>query len=61
MKAQNANGEDIEIAGEELLARALLHEIDHLHGILFLNHLSALKRDIIKRKIKKLQKSGEWD
>ena len=61
VKAQNANGEDIEIAGEELLARALLHEIDHLHGILFLNHLSALKRDIIKRKIKKLQKSGEWD
>jgi peptide deformylase len=61
VKAQNANGEPIEIAGEELLARALLHEIDHLHGILFLNHLSALKRDIIKRKIKKLQKSGEWD
>jgi peptide deformylase len=61
VKAQNANGEPIEVAGEELLARALLHEIDHLHGILFLNHLSALKRDIIKRKIKKLQKSGEWE
>jgi peptide deformylase len=61
VKAQNANGEPIEIAGEELLARALLHEIDHLHGILFLNHLSGLKRDIIKRKIKKLQKVGEWD
>jgi peptide deformylase len=61
VKAQNANGEPIEIAGEELLARALLHEIDHLHGILFLNHLSGLKRDIIKRKIKKLQKAGEWD
>lgn len=61
VKALNANGEPIEVAGEELLARALLHEIDHLHGILFLNHLSGLKRDIIKRKIKKLQKSGEWD
>jgi peptide deformylase len=61
VKAQNAQGEPIEVAGEELLARALLHEIDHLHGILFLNHLSALKRDIIKRKIKKLQKSGEWE
>jgi peptide deformylase len=61
VKAQNANGEPIEIAGQELLARALLHEIDHLHGILFLNHLSGLKRDIIKRKIKKLQKAGEWD
>ncbi len=61
VKALNANGEPIEVAGEELLARALLHEIDHLHGILFLNHLSGLKRDIIKRKIKKLQKSGEWE
>jgi len=61
VKAQNVNGEQIEIPGEELQARALLHEIDHLHGILFLSHLSALKRDIIKRKIKKLQKSGEWD
>ena len=61
VKAHNANGESIEIGGEELLARALLHEIDHLHGVLFLNHLSALKRDIIRRKIKKLQKAGEWD
>jgi peptide deformylase len=61
VKAHDANGEPIEIGGEELLARALLHEIDHLHGVLFLNHLSALKRDIIKRKIKKLQKAGEWD
>ncbi|MFL6417541.1 MAG: peptide deformylase [Bryobacteraceae bacterium] len=61
VKAHNANGEPIEIAGEELQARALLHEIDHLHGILFLNHVSALKRDIIKRKIRKLQKAGEWD
>ncbi len=50
-----------ELEGEELLARALQHEIDHLNGILFISHLSALKRDIIRRKIKKLQKSGEWD
>jgi len=35
-------------------------EIDHLHGILFLNHLSPLKRDLIRRKIKKLQKAGDW-
>jgi peptide deformylase len=59
-RAQNAKGEIFEIAGEDLLARAFLHEIDHLNGILFTNHLSALKRDIIKRKIKKLQKAGEW-
>jgi peptide deformylase len=60
VRAQNAKGEIFEIAGEDLLARAFLHEIDHLNGILFTNHLSALKRDIIKRKIKKLQKAGEW-
>ncbi|MGA8029875.1 MAG: peptide deformylase [Bryobacteraceae bacterium] len=61
LRAQNEKGETIELSGEELLARAFLHEIDHLNGILFINHLSALKRDIIKRKIKKLQKAGEWD
>lgn len=61
VKAQNEKGEPIEIAGEELLARAFQHEIDHLHGKLFISHLSALKRDIIRRKIKKLQKAGEWD
>jgi peptide deformylase len=61
VKAHNEKGEPIEIAGEELLARALEHEIDHLNGILFIAHLSALKRDMIRRKIKKLQKAGEWD
>jgi peptide deformylase len=61
VRAQNEKGEPIELDGEELLARAFEHEIDHLNGILFINHLSALKRDIIRRKIKKLQKAGEWD
>ena len=59
--AQNEHGEQIQLCGEELLARAFQHEIDHLNGVLFINHLSALKRDIIRRKIKKLQKAGEWD
>jgi len=59
--ARNAKGEEFELTGEELLARALQHEIDHLNGILFLQHLSALKRDLIRRKIRKLQKAGEWD
>lgn len=59
--AKNEKGETIEIEGEELMARALLHEIDHLNGILFLSHLSTLKRDMIRRKIRKLQKAGEWD
>jgi peptide deformylase len=61
VKAQNEKGEPIELAGEELLARAFQHEIDHLNGKLFISHLSTLKRDIIRRKIKKMQKAGEWD
>jgi len=60
VKAQNAKGEWFEIRGEDLLARAFCHEIDHLNGILFLQHLSMLKRDLIKRKIKKMRKQGEW-
>ncbi len=60
VKAQNAKGETFEIRGEDLLARAFCHEIDHLNGILFIQHLSMLKRDLIKRKIKKLRKQGEW-
>ena len=60
IRAQNAKGESFEIRGKNLLARAFCHEIDHLNGILFLQHLSMLKRDLIKRKIKKLKKQGEW-
>ena len=59
-RAQNAKGEEFEITGEDLLARALLHEIEHLHGRLYITHLSTLKRDLIKRKIKKLQRAGDW-
>jgi peptide deformylase len=61
VRAQNERGETSEFHGDELLARAFQHEIDHLNGILFLNHLSTLKRDLIRRKIKKMQKSGDWD
>lgn len=60
VKAQNVKGEWFEMRGEDLLARAFCHEIDHLNGILFLQHLSMLKRDLIRRKIKKLKKQGEW-
>ncbi len=61
VRALDVEGNTFEIEGEDLLARAMLHEIDHLNGVLFLSHLSVLKRDLIKRKIKKLQKAGEWD
>jgi peptide deformylase len=60
VRAQNAKGETFEIRGENLLARAFCHELDHLNGVLFLQHLSILKRDLIRRKIKKLRKQGEW-
>jgi peptide deformylase len=60
VRAQNAKGEAFEVRGEDLLARAFCHEIDHLNGVLFIQHLSMLKRDLIKRKIKKLRKQGEW-
>ena len=60
VRAQNVKGETFEVEGEELLARALQHEIDHLDGILFIDHLSRLKRDLVQRRIKKLQKNGEW-
>jgi len=58
-RAQNLKGETFEVTGEELLARALLHETDHLNGKLYIHHISALKRDLIKRKIRKLTKIGE--
>lgn len=60
MKAQNAKGEWYEMTGEDLLARAFQHEIDHLYGKLYIKHISALKRDLIRRKVKKLVKAGEW-
>jgi peptide deformylase len=60
VKAQNAKGEWFEQTGEELLARAFQHETDHLNGRLYITHVSVLKRDLIKRKIRKLAKNGEW-
>ncbi len=60
VRAQNVRGETFELTGEELLARALLHETDHLNGRLYISHVSPLKRDLIKRKIKKMMKNGEW-
>lgn len=61
VRAQNTKGEEFEMTGEDLLARAFLHETDHLYGRLYITHISALKRDLMKRKIRKLQHAGEWD
>src|ERR1700710_2776934 len=60
VRAQDVTGKWIEVEGEELLARALQHEIDHLDGVLFIDRISRLKRDMVLRKIRKLQKNGEW-
>lgn len=60
VRAQDADGKEFEMRGEGLLSRAFCHEIDHLNGVLFLNHLSLLKRDMIRRKIRKMKKAGEW-
>jgi peptide deformylase len=60
VRGQDVHGQEIKLEGEGLLARAFCHEIDHLNGVLFINHLSMLKRDSIRRKVKKMAKAGEW-
>jgi peptide deformylase len=60
VRALNVYGEPIQIEAEGILARCLSHEIDHLHGILFVDRLSPLKRTLIRNKIKKLSKAGNW-
>ena len=60
IRAQDVTGKVFEIEGTELLGRCMQHEIDHLDGILFIDRLSRLKRDLVIRKIKKLIKNGEW-
>jgi len=60
IRAKDAQGREFSKTGEGLLARAFCHETDHLNGILYIKHLSLLKRDSIKRKIRKMMKAGEW-
>jgi peptide deformylase len=60
IRAQDLEGKVFEKTADDLLARAFQHETDHLNGKLYISHISALKRDLIKRKIRKLVKAGEW-
>jgi len=60
VRAQNENGEWFEMDGEELMSRAKQHEIDHLDGMLFIFRMSALKRNLNLRKIRKMQSEGTW-
>jgi peptide deformylase len=60
VRALDRTGQSRTYEATGLLARAFQHEIDHLDGLLFLDHLRGLKRDLIKRRIRKLQRSGKW-
>ncbi|HEY0006031.1 MAG TPA: peptide deformylase [Pyrinomonadaceae bacterium] len=60
VRAHDVKGNLFEIDGMELTARCMLHETDHCDGIVFLDKTTPLKRELAKRKIKKLQKKGEW-
>ena len=60
IKGVDLNGRELILEGSDLLARAFCHELDHLNGVLFMEHLSFIKRDLMKRKIRKLIKQDEW-
>jgi len=60
VRAQDAYGKWFEMDGEDLLSRCFQHEIDHLDGMLFIFRMSALKRSLNLRKIRKMQAEGEW-
>lgn len=60
VKGLNREGIGQTIEGTDLLARAFQHEMDHLDGVVFIDRLRGIKRDLIVRKIHKLKKSGKW-
>ena len=61
LRGVDLNGKEIIVEGSDLLARAFCHEMDHLNGKFFLDHLSFIKRDMIKRRIKKMIRDGKWE
>ena len=61
VRGQDVSGNWFELDGTELTARCILHETDHCDGIVFLDRMTPLKREMAKRKIKNMQKTGEWD
>jgi len=60
IRAQDLHGKWFELDGDDLLARCMQHEIDHLDGMLFIFRMSGLKRDMALRKIRKMQRDGTW-
>ena len=61
VRAKDLKGEEFELDLQNLAARCVLHETDHCDGIVFLDRMSPLKRQLAKRKIKALQKTGKWE
>ena len=60
LKGLDRHGQEQTVEGKELLARAFQHEMDHLDGMLFLDRVRGIKRDLIVKKIRKLKRSGKW-
>ena len=60
IRSNNLAGDIVEVEASDFLARAFCHEIDHLNGVVFLERISAIKRNLMKKKIQKRQKSGTW-
>jgi peptide deformylase len=60
VEAFDADGKPFTYVGEGLMARAIQHETEHLSGQVFLRHLSSLRREMIKKQIKKRIKAGDW-
>jgi len=60
LKGLDRHGVEQTIEGRDLLARAFQHEMDHLDGVVFIDRLRGIKRDLIVRKIQKLKKTGKW-
>jgi peptide deformylase len=61
VRAQDVDGKEFELDVQDLPARCVLHETDHCDGIVFLDRMTSLKRQLAKQKIKRLQKTGKWE
>jgi peptide deformylase len=61
VRGLDLEGEERTYSAEDLLARAFCHEIDHVQGLLFVDRLSPLKRDLLKRKLRKKARDGDWE
>jgi peptide deformylase len=61
VRGLDLDGKEQVITATQLLARAFCHEIDHIDGLLFVDRLSPLKRDLMKRKLRKKIRAGDWE